>query len=163
MKSVFNYPIVAFLLLCGIASAQDVSNAPVASRLDNYIETGMEVSGIRAPYYDEEGNLQAQLYGGYAKILEGGVADVTNIRIDVYDKGVVVMTLFAPQCLTRVVEKGAEKVLTVESEGDVLIEMEQISIIGRGFLFSSDSNRFEILSEPKVLVKESVRYAQGDE
>lgn len=150
-------------MLCGAAFAQEATNAPAPTPLDEYMETGMEVSGIRAPYYDEEGNLKAQLYGGHAKILEGGVADVSKIRIDVYDRGVVTMTLFAPQCMTRVVEKGKAKVLSVESDGDVLIEMDQLSIYGRGFRFSSDSNRFEILSEPKVLVKEAARNDVGME
>ncbi len=160
MISVYR-PILFACFVCGFALAQEATNAPAPSRLDEYMETGMEVSGVRAPYYDEEGHLQAQLFGGHAKILEGGVADVTNIRIDVYDKGEVTMTVFAPHCFTRIIEKGKEKVLSVESDGDVLIEMKQLSISGRGFTFSSDSNRFEILTEPKVLVKEAARNQKG--
>jgi len=148
-------------LVCSSVCAQEASNAPASSRLDEYMETGAEVAGVRVPYYDEEGNLQARLYGGYVKMLEGQVARVTNIRIDVYEHDAVVMTVFAPQCLTRVIEKGEVNILSVESDGDVLIEMDQMTIIGKGFRFTSEKNRFELLSNSKVLVKASARDVKG--
>lgn len=157
MKRIFHL-LAIFLLLRGFAGAQDPSTNTLAiSSLDEYVETGMEVTGVRAPYYDDDGKLRARLYGGKARILEGGRANVTDIRIDVFEDGVEIMTVYAPQCITQVEEKGKKKILAVESDGDVLIEMEQMTIIGRGFRFSSDSNRFEILSEAKVLVKDSER------
>lgn len=134
---------------------------PSASMLDEYMETGMEVSGVRAPYYDDEGNLLAQLYGGHAKILEGGVAEVTNLRIDVFQDGVISMTLFAPYCFTRMVEKEEKKTLVVDSDGEVLIAMEQMTIAGRGFRFTSEENKFEILHDSKVLVKDAMRDMGG--
>lgn len=124
------------------------------------METGMEVEGVRAPYYDADGKLQAQLYGGHVKVLEGGMADITNLRIDVYEEDKVVMTIFAPQCFSKMIEdKSAPggEVLSVFSEGEVLIEMESITIFGRGFRFTSAENRFEILNDSKVLIKEDVR------
>jgi hypothetical protein len=160
MKHVLNH-LVAVLTLCSSVCAQEAGNDQSPSKLDEYMETGMEVSGVRAPYYDEEGNLKAELYGEHAKILEGGVAEVTNIRIDVFEDGAVFMTVFAPKCYTRVVEQGGEKFLSVESDGDVLIDMEQMTIAGRGFLFTSENNRFEILSEAKVLVKEASQDMKG--
>lgn len=160
MKRVFNY-LLTLLVLCGTVRAREATNAPAESRLQEYMETGMEVSGLRAPYYDEKGNLKAQLYGGHARIIDEHTADVTNIRIDAFEHGKVVMTLYAPHCITRVIDKGKEKVLSVESAGDVLIEMKQMTISGHGFRFSSDSNRFEILGNSKVLVKESARTMKG--
>jgi hypothetical protein len=150
--------LLALLAACGIALAKDYS-----SKLDEYMETGMEVAGIRAPYYDDEGNLKAQLYGGYAKVLEGGVADVTNLRIDVFQDRKVLMSVFAPQCFTKIAEEGGQKLLSVYSEGDVLIDMEQMTISGRGFRFSSKENRFEIDHDSKVLVKEPARQMKGVE
>lgn len=147
-------------LFCGIVRAQKTNNE-ASSELDEYMATGMEISGVRAPYYDDEGNLQAQLYGGHVKMLEGRKAEVTNLRVDVYDHGAIVMTVYAPHCFTKAVEKGKQEILSVESDGDVLIEMDQMTIYGRGFRFSSDNNRFEILSNSKVLVKESARNAKG--
>ena len=141
--------------------AQEVDDDPSSSALDDFIETGMEMAGVRAPYYDIEGNLKAELYGEQVKILEGGNAEVTNIRIDVFEKGAVFMTVFAPQCRTRVVEQGKAKILSVESDGDVLIDMKQMTISGRGFRYTSESNRFDILSEAKVLVKETAQGMKG--
>ncbi len=144
------------LSVCGGVYAQTTS-VPSPTKLDEYMESGMEVDGVRAPYYDDDGVLRAQLYGGHAKVLDGGVADVSNLRVDVFKEGVVVMTLFAPQCFTKVEASETGKVLSVYSEGEVLIEMDQMTIVGRGFNFSSAQNRFEILHDSKVLVKESVR------
>jgi hypothetical protein len=158
MKRTVHY-LAALLLFSGFVGASENStNPPSVLSLDEYVETGMEVSGVRAPYYDEEGNLRAQLFGGQARILEGGMADVSDIRIDVYKEGVEIMTLYAPQCFTRVVQKGKEKILSVESEGDVLIEMEQMTIAGKGFRFMSDSSRFEIFSEARVLIRDSMQH-----
>ncbi len=140
-----------------VGRAQEPSGAPPVSKLDEFMETGMEVEGVRAPYYDDDGNLQAQLYGGYAKVLENGLADVTNLRVDVYQDAEVVLMIFAPQCFTKVIGAGEEKALTVFSDGDVLIELPEMSIFGRGFRFSSTDNRFEILHDSKVLLKESAR------
>ncbi|MEA2068025.1 MAG: hypothetical protein U9P12_02380 [Verrucomicrobiota bacterium] len=155
--------ILAALFICGVACARDAALVPSASKLDEYMETGMEVAGVRAPYYDDEGNLKAQLYGGYAKILEGGVADVTNLRIDVFQDRKVFMSVFAPQCFTKIVEEGGKKTLSVYSDGDVLIDMEQMTVSGRGFRFTSEENRFEILHDSKVLVRESARGMKGVE
>lgn len=119
------------------------------------------VSGVRVPYYDEEGNLKAQLFGGHATVLDQGKADVTNLRIDLYQDGAVAMTVFAPQCYTQVVEVDGRNTLQVYSDGDVLIDMEQMSIYGRGFRFSSETTRFEILSDSKVIVRESARNMEG--
>lgn len=154
---------VILSLLCGIACAQETGVAPLPSKLDEYMETGMELAGVRAPYYDEEGHLQAQLYGGHARIMEGGVADVADLRIDVYQDDAVSVTLYAPQCFTRVIEKDRKKVLSVYSDGDVLIEMKELTITGRGFRFTSEGNRFEILNDSRVLVKEAARDRNGVE
>lgn len=160
MKHVLNH-LLTVLVLCSGVCAQHAGNDLTPSKLDEYMETGMEVAGVRAPYYDDEGKLKAELFGEHAKILEGGVAEVTNIRIDVFEEGAVFMTVFAPRCYTRVVEQGDNKFLSVESDGDVLIDMPQMTITGRGFVFTSESNRFEILSEAKVLVKEASRDMKG--
>jgi len=156
MKYLFSHFIV-LLFVCGAVRAQATPDVPAPTKLDEYMEAGMEVSGVRVPYYDDDGNLRAQLYGGHAKVLDGGVAGITNLRVDVFQDGEVIMTIFAPQCFTKMIDQDDKKILSVYSEGDVLIDMEQMSIIGRGFRFSSEQNRFEILHDSKVLVKEVAR------
>ena len=151
----------AMLCICGMVCAQVSTNKATSSKLDRYLESGMELAGVKVPYYDAEGRLKAELHGGRAKVLDGGVTDITNLRIDVFEEGKVVMTLYAPQCFSRMVEREERRILSVYSEGDVLIDMNQMTIAGRGFRFSSDSSRFEILHDSKVLVKDSIRELKG--
>lgn len=160
MRRILYSIFILLLMCCTRISAED---APSANKLDEYLETGMEVAGVRTPYYDDDGELKAQLYGGYAKVLEGAVADVTNLRIDVYQDGEVFMTIFAPQCFTKIDESADKKSLLVYSEGEVLIDLDQMTITGRGFRFSSEDNHFEILNDSIVLVKESARNMKGVE
>lgn len=163
MKPLLHYLLV-LMLFSTITIAEDAEEkVPSENKLDEYMESGMEVSGVRAPYYDDEGTLQAQLYGGHARILEGQIADITNLRIDVYEEGKVFMTVFAPQCFTKMGDVNGKKILVVYSEGDVLLDMEQVTISGKGFRFTSEENRFELLHESKVLVKESARDMKGVE
>lgn len=156
MKALFHSLGMLFICCAGVLAQDGTGKAP-ASKLDEYLETGMEVAGVRAPYYDDTGVLKAQLYGGHAKVLEGGVADVSNLRIDVFQDGKIFMTIFAPQCFTKIDDSGSSKILVVESEGEVLIDMEQMTVTGRGFRFTSKENKFEIDHDSKVLVKESAR------
>ena len=112
---------------------------------------GMEVSGFRVPDYDEQGQLRAQLYGEYAKILEGGVAEITNLKIDMYRDGTIAMTAFSPHCFFNM------ESLKAWGSGDVLLESEMMTVVGKGFTCSSALGSFEILKESKVLVKEAAQ------
>lgn len=151
---------LALTVLCGIVSAQ-VPDVGRSVNLYDYFDSGDGIEGINVPYYDEDGELQARLFGGFAKLLDDEKVEVTNIRIDVYDEGRVIMTIYAPQCFTALDETDDEKVLSVYSGGDVLIEMEQMTVAGRGFRFSSAQNRFEILEDSRVLIKKGVREMEG--
>lgn len=157
--------IIVCLATAILGRAQEQSDS-ASSPLDSYMETGMEVEGVRMPHYDEEGNLAAQLYGGHVKMLEGGMAEITDLRIDVYQDEIVVMTVFAPKCFTQQIDRDgaqSEKMLSVYSEGDVLIEMDSVTVSGRGFRFNSADRHFEIMNDSRVLVDESVRNMKGVE
>jgi hypothetical protein len=110
---------------------------------------GMEISGFRVPDYDSEGELQAQLYGEFAKVLEDHEVDITNLKIEMYKNDQVTMTVFLPQCFFNTETRLAK------SKGRVLIESESMTVTGLGFVWSSEGGRFEILHESKVLVKET--------
>jgi hypothetical protein len=158
-KTVFS--VFAAVLVC---HAQEPGGMPSPSALAGHMAPGMEVAGIRAPYYDDAGELQAQLYGGHAKVLEDGRVDIANLRIDIYRNGEVAMVVFAPQCFSQVnegMQDSGRKVLNISSDGTVLIELDEMSIVGRGFRFNSENNRFEILHDSKVLVKTAAREAKG--
>jgi len=137
MKRVLNH-LLAFLLLCGVAVAQDFG-------------TGMEISGFRVPDYDDQGKLRAQLYGEHANVLEGREVEITNLKIEMYKDGKVAMTVFSPHCFFNMETRQAR------SEGRVLIESGLMTIVGRGFTWSAEAGRFEILHDSKVLVKQAAK------
>jgi len=112
---------------------------------------GMKISGFRVPDYDEKGNLRAQLYGERAVVLEEKKVEIFNLKIEMYKEGKVVMTVFAPHCFFDMEKRKAY------SDGRVLIESGMMTIIGTGFIWSSEANRFEILHESKVLVKKAAQ------
>ena len=112
---------------------------------------GMEVSGFRVPDYDEQGELRAQLYGESAKVLEKGVVEITNLKIEMYKDGEVAMTVFSPHCFFNMETREAH------SEGRVLIESGLMTIVGRGFTWSAAAGRFEILHDSKVMVKKAAQ------
>ena len=126
---------IAAALMC---SAQDMG-------------TGMEISGFRVPDYDDQGQLRAQLYGEYAKVLEDGDVEITNLKIEMYKDGEVAMTMFAPHCFFNMDTRQAR------SDGDVLIDSEMMTVVGRGFTWSAEAGRFEIMHDSKVLVKETAQ------
>ncbi len=155
--------LIFLLAVPALLCAQESKKSEPSFNLRDYMAVGDGLAEIRVPYYDDDGNLQAQLYGGYARLLENEVVDVTNLKIDVYEKGAVIMTIFAPQCFTAIEESDGKKSLQVYSDGDVLIEMDQMTIAGHGFRFSSERSRFEILSDSRVLVKAAAREMKGVE
>lgn len=112
---------------------------------------GMEVSGFRVPDYDDEGNLRALLQGGHARVQADGAVEITNLRIELYRDGAVMMTLFAPRCFFNADTRRAE------SDGLVLIESDMMTVTGRGFIWSADAGRFEILHDARVMVKPAAR------
>ena len=118
---------------------------------------GMEISGFRVPDYDEQGRLRAQLYGEHAKVLEGGVVEITNLKIDMHKNGKIAMTVFSPHCFFNTETRKAY------SEGRVLIESGMMTLVGRGFSWSAEAGRFEILHDSKVLVKESAKAGMKEE
>jgi len=132
------FQFLALLFVCGVAVAQDFG-------------TGMEISGFRVPDYDAQGELRAQLYGGHAKVLDGGEVEITNLKIEMYKDGKVAMTVFSPHCFFNMETRQAR------SEGRVLIESGLMTIIGRGFAWSAEAGRFEILHDSKVLVKQTAK------
>lgn len=112
---------------------------------------GMEVSGFRVPEYDDQGQLRARLYGEHAKVLSKGEVEITNLKIEMYKEGKVVMTVFSPHCFFNTETREAH------SEGRVLIESGLMTIAGRGFRWSAVAGHFEILHDSKVLVKQEAQ------
>lgn len=122
----------------------------LASRAQD-LGTGMEISGFRVPDYDDSGKLRAQLYGEHAVVLESREVEITNLKIEMYKDGEVVMTVFSPHCFFNMETRQAH------SDGRVLIESGPMTVAGLGFTWSAKAGRFEILHDSKVLVKEAAQ------
>ncbi len=152
MNRFFTHLAVVFLV-CNIVAAQTASTPS----LSDLVAGEMEAEGVSTAFYDAEGNLKALLYGRHSKVLKNEVVDITDLRIDVYQDGKIDAAIYAPQCLVHFVKRGEETILVAESDGEVLVELEGLTIVGRGFRFRSDQNRFEILKDAKVIVEESAR------
>lgn len=120
------------------------------------IGAGMKISGFRVPDYDDEGQLRAQLFGEHAEVLEQGEVEITNLKIVMYKDGEIVMTVFSPHCFFNMETRQAR------SEGRVLIESGLMTLVGRGFTWSAEAGRFEILHDSKVLVKEAAKAEMKD-
>ena len=139
-KSFSRQWVFVFLLFVGICFGQTQD-----------FGAGMEISGFRVPDYDEQGELRAQLYGEHAKVRAGGEVEITNLKIEMYKDGEVAMTVFSPHCFFNMETRKAR------SEGRVLIESGLMTIVGRGFAWSAEAGRFEILHDSKVLVKQAAK------
>ena len=130
--------ILALVCVCALACAQELGS-------------GMEISGFRVPDYDDHGRLRAQLYGEHAKVLDGGEIEISNLKIEMYQDGEVAVTVFSPHCFFNMETRRAR------SDGKVLIESGMMTLVGRGFTWSAEAGRFEVLHDSKVLVKEAAK------
>jgi hypothetical protein len=138
----------ALLLLCFPLGlwAQEVS-VPVAP----VFEEGMTVEGLRSPFYDASGALVAELTGGRARVVSAEVADVEQLRVDLFETGERRAQVYAPACRTRMETVAGVKQLVAESEGWVLVVTDSFALTGRGFRLDTRAGRFEVFNEVKVL------------
>lgn len=110
---------------------------------------GMEIYGFRVPDYDDDQVLRAQLYGAHAKVLEDGVVEITNLKIEMYQEGKVVMTIFSPHCFFNRETKKAY------STDRVLMESDLMTVVGNGFSWDAAAGSFQVLHKSKVLIKKA--------
>lgn len=140
------------LALHGTAKEFDLST----SRLSDYVTEGMEASGFRIPQYGEDGRMEAQLFAEHARVLKSGEIEITNVKIEKYKEGLVEISVFSPLCLFNYDER------SVYSSGRVLIEMgSAVSLVGKGFTCSLETMQFDVMSEAKVIVRNSAENFKG--
>jgi hypothetical protein len=112
-------------------------------------DTGQTITGFRVPEYDDNGKLKTELFGDTARVLPDGVIEITQLKIDVYNKGQVDMTVTAPKCAYN------QKEGLAKSDSDVRIARENMVVTGVGFTWTGQNERFEILSKAKVVLKDA--------
>ena len=124
--------LIAMLLLSAVGVAQ---------------QAGMELEGFRVPEYDDDGTMKSQLFGKRALMRKNNKVVITDLRIEFYDAGKSNAVVTAPHCLYDRVRQ------TAKSPGAVKIEMEEMTVTGRGFTGSGKEQRFTILNDAKVVLK----------
>ena len=107
-----------------------------------------EISGFRVPDYDEEGNLKSQLHGDYAKIRPNDEVEITNLKIETYDRGSEPeMLVTSPHCVYNR-QSGSAR-----SESALRIARDNMIITGEGYVWDSGSERFIIRRKARVVLK----------
>ena len=119
--------------LCGMAAAQDPN-----------VQT---LSGFELPEYDAEGKIVRHIFGDMAEVLPDGLVKITNLRVDLFKGDEVEMKVIAPRCELNQDTKQAV------SDGPVRIIRDNMVVTGRGFDFSNEKERIQIMHDTKVVLK----------
>lgn len=110
-------------------------------------QAGMELEGFRVPEYNEDGTMKSQLFGGRAVLKEDGLVAITDLKIEFYQPGKSNAVISAPHCNYERDTRDAE------SDGPVKIDMQEMTVTGRGFICAGKEYRFTILNDVKVALK----------
>ena len=113
------------------------------------------ITGLRVPEYDDQGKLKSLLCGDHATIPLSGPIEVQQLKYEVFGGGTQAeVRISAPQCFYDR-DQG-----TANSTGGVRIARPDLIITGTGFAFDRRSERMEIKSQVRVVLK-SVRKQEG--
>jgi hypothetical protein len=130
--------VVMVLAMGMVAQAQ----LPVGSS-----STKTVISDFRVPEFDANGVKKSEVLGRQAEILPDGQVKITDLKILMFKEGVVEATILADECTFDRKEKSAF------SNSAVSIDRGIMKVTGRGFRWSSVSQRIEILNESRVVLK----------
>ncbi len=115
-----------------------------------------EVTGFRVPEYDEQGNLKAQLFGDFARVLPDGLIEITGLKMERFQDGEVEVRITAPQCTyDRRANKGG-------SDSEVRIAGSNMVVTGKGFFYNGREEKFQIFSAAKVVLRDVRRKVESD-
>lgn len=131
MKKAWN--LLLIFALCGLAAAQDPNV--------------QSLSGFELPEYDADGKIIRHIFGDMAEMLPGGLIRISNLRVDIYKDEQVDMKVIAPRCELDQQSKQAV------SDGPVRIIRDNMVVTGRGFDFSNEKERIQIMHDTRVVLK----------
>ena len=131
MKKAWN--LLLIFALCGLAAAQDPNV--------------QSLSGFELPEYDADGKIIRHIFGDMAEMLPGGLIRISNLRVDIYKDEQVDMKVIAPRCELNQQTKQAV------SDGPVRIIRDNMVVTGRGFDFSNEKERIQIMHDARVVLK----------
>ncbi|MGD9873280.1 MAG: hypothetical protein AB7T27_03315 [Kiritimatiellia bacterium] len=119
--------------LCGMAAAQDPNV--------------QSLSGFELPEYDAEGKKVRHIFGDMAEVLPDGLIKITNLRVDMFKDENVEMKVIAPRCELN------QQTGQAVSDGPVRIVRDNMVVTGRGFDFSKEKERIQIMHNTKVVLR----------
>ena len=131
MKTVRNFLLI--FALCGMAGAQDPNV--------------QSLSGFELPEYDTEGKMVRHIFGDMAEVLPDGLIRISNLRVDLFKDEQVEMKVIAPRCELN------QDTRQAVSDGPVRIIRDNMVVTGRGFDFSNEKERIQIMHDTKVVLK----------
>ncbi len=107
---------------------------------------GQTVRGFRLPEYNDDGTLRQLLSSEAATILEGGLLQLVNPQIELYNHGVVSVRIEAPECAFDQARKRAA------SREHIRIVTDKAVLTGDGFAWNGENEQFQIFSNVRVSI-----------
>ena len=107
---------------------------------------GQTVRGFRLPEYNDDGTLRQLLSSESATILEGGLLQLGNPQIELYNHGVVSVRIEAPECAFDQARKRAA------SREHIRIVTDKAVLTGDGFAWNGENEQFQIFSNVRVSI-----------
>jgi len=110
---------------------------------------GQEVRGFTLPEYDVDGNLRQELFGETATLLEGGLMQLSGLRIEFFDRGKLSARVRAPECALDQLAKRAA------SRSHIRIVTDKGVLSGDGFAWNGENEQFQIFQNVRVVIDTS--------
>ncbi|MBP5788290.1 MAG: hypothetical protein J6Y19_10810 [Kiritimatiellae bacterium] len=107
---------------------------------------GQTVRGFRLPEYNDDGTLRQLLSSESATILEGGLLQLGNPQIELYNHGLVSVRIQAPECAFDQARKRAA------SREHIRIVTDKAVLTGDGFAWNGENEQFQIFSNVRVSI-----------
>lgn len=111
------------------------------------------VEKFQVPEFDANGTKKSEIFGDRAEFLKDaagkpdGKVRITGLKIVIYKEGIVEGTLDSSDCIFDRKEKNAI------SNADVSIHRGNMLVTGKGFRWSSGTQRIEILNDVRVVLQ----------
>ena len=107
------------------------------------------ITGFRVPEYDVNGRLKSQLKGELATVRKDGSIEITHARIELYKDGAIYLWTTAEKC---VYDRNQQ---TVTSDSAIEMDTDTMQVTGVGFRWNRGEGVARILSQAKVVLKNS--------
>lgn len=110
---------------------------------------GQAVRGFRLPEYNPDGTLRQNLFGETATLLEGGLLQLTGLKIEFFNHGVLSARATADECALDQANKRAA------SRTHIRIVTDKGILSGDGFAWNGENEQFQIFENVRVVIDSS--------